>query len=272
MPMPTLSWLIERFYISQPRLRERITRAVYGDADREVSLFNMPVRINTLRENGYFRAARLSRRSSLLRDEILVFNRLPCFFEPNMTFLDIGANIGIFSIMMASFRKLIPGFGVTAFEVHPATFARLQQNAEKYGFTAHNVGLSSTATTRSFVEGAVSHVTCMSEDSNRYIIAGRGFEARCERLDSFEFPGRLAMKIDVEGHEYDVLEGAEALFAEGRVKVVYVDGYGDDTRVPEFLTRHGFSLYDCLTLEPATEKVFNLLAVRDQGAASSPRA
>lgn len=263
MPLPTVSYLIDKLYISQPRLRERVTRLLYGDSDREVMLFDRPVAINTLRENGYLRAAKLSRRSSLLRDEVIVFVRLAHYLQAGMAFLDIGANIGIFSIMLADFQKAIPGFTVHAFEVHPATFSRLERNAKRFGFTAHNVGISSEPATRTFVEGAVSHVTRLTDHTNRYSIKGREFTARCDRLDSFAFDGPLGMKIDVEGHEYDVLKGSEPFFEAGRVKFVYIDGYGDDERVPDFLKQHGFTLYDCDTMEVATGKVRMLMALHD---------
>jgi hypothetical protein len=67
------------------------------------------------------------------------------------------------------------------------------------------------------------------------------------------------MKIDVENHERQVLEGATGLFDAGRVKAVYLDGYADPG-VPHFLVERGFALYDGLSLAPGPATT--LLAVR----------
>ena len=57
------------------------------------------------------------------------------------------------------------------------------------------------------------------------------------------------MKIDVEGHEYEVLRGAEEIFAAKRVKAVYVDGY-DDPRLLEFLRSRNFRFFNGRTMQP----------------------
>jgi len=45
--------------------------------------------------------------------------------QPGHIILDVGANIGLFSLFLHS---VVPGVGVIAFEPHPATFRRLTQN------------------------------------------------------------------------------------------------------------------------------------------------
>jgi hypothetical protein len=69
------------------------------------------------------------------------------------------------------------------------------------------------------------------------------------------------LKIDVEGHELEVLEGSAGLFSAGRIAVVYCDGY-DQGKVPAFLSQYGFSLLDVETLQVASNKVFGLLAIK----------
>jgi hypothetical protein len=70
----------------------------------------------------------------------------------------------------------------------------------------------------------------------------------------------LILKIDVEGHERQVLEGASGLFEARRVKAVYLDEYRD-RGVVDFLRERGFTFYDGRTLEPGVTD--QLLALRE---------
>jgi hypothetical protein len=69
------------------------------------------------------------------------------------------------------------------------------------------------------------------------------------------------MKIDVEGQEWEVLQGAASYFASNRVKALYLDDY-KDARVRNFLAEYGFHYFNGRTLEPAKEETRHLLAVR----------
>ena len=71
---------------------------------------------------------------------------------------------------------------------------------------------------------------------------------------------RIVVKIDVEGHEIDVLRGGEKLIMSGRVKVVYLDGYGDRS-IPGWLSARGFRLFDGRTLKESVEPEHSLLAL-----------
>src|SRR5207248_10249223 len=85
----------------------------------------------------------------------------------------------------------------------------------------------------------------------------------CQKLDSLPIPdGNLILKIDVEEHELQVLNGAEALLKSGRIKVVYLDGYSSNL-IPPLLQRHGFKFFDGRSLARAEQEVppFSLLAI-----------
>ena len=72
----------------------------------------------------------------------------------------------------------------------------------------------------------------------------------------------LVLKIDVEGQEKQVLDGATDLFKSQRIKAVYLDGYKDN-EVEVFLKNYGFILLDGKSLKPTTGGLFSLLAIRD---------
>ena len=257
--------LLDKLFVKQPRFREFVTRVIYGDKDTDVELFHRSLRINSLKENGYLRAAKAAWKNSLLRDETIILQRIMLFLENDMTFLDVGANIGIFSACMSDVSNLYDKFEVVAFEAHPQTFARLTENADRHNFRAVNFALGPKEGEIAFVEGAVSGVTTTVANANRYSIAGRTLSLPMRRLDSFEFSGDLFIKIDVEGQDFDVLDGASGLFDAGRVKAVYIDGFEDDVRVTDFLARYDMKLLNLLDLKPTSEPVFNLLALSQNG-------
>jgi FkbM family methyltransferase len=249
----------------RPRLREMLTKLLHGTRDRDVSLFNRSLRINALREAGYYRAARLAAANSLLRDETLVLQRVSMMLGPHTTFVDIGANIGIFSSVIADAGRVFDDFRVVAFEASPQTHDRLAVNAVRFGFTAINVALAAEAGELDFAEGAVSGVSTIREYAGVAHIAGRGFRVESRRLDSFDLPGRLVIKIDVEGMELAVLEGARGLFDAGRVAAVYLDEFADKPAVLAFLAGCGFDLLAPARLMPFHDRAKALFAVKRGG-------
>jgi FkbM family methyltransferase len=257
--------IIDRCYIKQPRLREITTLFLYGRTNCEVEVAGLKLTINRLRENGYLRASLKAKGSSLLSHEIHVATVIALLANRANTFIDAGANIGFFSCMMAKRRKLAPDFKVMAFEPHPDTYQRLQQNGQRYGIETFNLALSDRNTRKTFVDGAVSHVFTAIGHANAYNIRSREIAIDCRRLDEMVPPERSCfIKIDTEGQELEVLIGAEGLFKAARVAGVYIDGH-DQTRVPEFLRRHGFALYDVATLDPTDGSAYGLLALRADG-------
>ena len=252
---------IDRYFIKQPLFREWVTRLLYADREQDVTLLEHIVRIHTIKENGYLRASRKAATSSLFRDEVITLQHLMLFVKPKMTFVDIGANIGIFSILMSDVTRIYPDFKVNSFEVHPDTYSRLQINAQRYNFEATNFAIGAEDERRDFVEGAVSHVTTTIEHSNHYNISSRRFQMDVRRLDSFQFDGPLFLKIDVEGQEMAVLEGATKLLDLEQIDAIFIDGFPHDSGIPEFLARRNFLLFDVRTLRPAAQ-TFALLAIR----------
>jgi FkbM family methyltransferase len=257
------AWAFDQLFIKQPKLRRFVTRVLYGSSAVRVPLLGAEHLIHSELENGYLRAFRHSRSLSLFRDEASVLINLANLIEDDCSFLDIGANIGIYSAIIARLGALKKGLSVFAFEVDPKTFSRLRENALRHSFRAENVALADSEREVQFVRGAVSHVTTTIEERNRYNIAGETFTARCVPLSAFDIPGSsIVMKIDVEGGEYEVLLGARKFFAEGRVKAVYFDGVSKLAEAQAFLAEFGFRLLDGKTLQPFKPGMFSLLALR----------
>lgn len=260
--------LIDRYFIKNPALRARVTRLIEGDKDKDISLFGASLRINTVREHGYLRASRMAGWSSVFGDEAPVLLSLASLLPQVDTIVDAGANVGLFSATLGRFHRLFPNLAVAAFEADPETYKRLQNNLKGPMQKAYNVALSDQAGTLNFIRGAVSHVTTTQAQANAYSL-GNNFDIECRRLDSFDVPGnRLLIKIDVEGQELKVLQGASRWFDERRCVCVYFDGFENRTEVLHFLKERDFELRDGRTLESATDDTFALLAMRKDWLAS----
>lgn len=166
---------------------------------------------------------------------------------------------------MARFKATMPGLRVLAFEPHPDTFGRLKQNAERYGVEVFPFGLSSASGELEFEDGAVSHVFAVPQSGVKkspYTLAGRNRLVEIRRLDEvIERPCRVVMKLDVEGHELDVLRGSSGLFEAGCVKAVLLDSDEHPHDVYELLEGWGFSLFDAQTFTEGTRGNRAFLAI-----------
>ena len=144
-----------------------------------------------------------------------------CFIEkylnPGDVFVDVGANIGLMSIVAA---KRVGATGkVIAYEAHPETYAELVENCERNNCT--NV----TAVHKAIGEQA-GKVFIALDPINKgasSIVAsnGAGAEVDCITLDA-EILTRLNMiKIDVEGFELPVFRGAKESLAQHQPIVIF---------------------------------------------------
>lgn len=259
----TLRQWLDRYFIKQPKVRQFVTRTLERDKDVDVTLFGTPLRINSLKEHGYLRASRKLANHSALHDEAGVLVSLALLLCPGDTFVDIGANVGLFTCTLARRCFLATDVRFYAFEANPDTFVRLSESTRDLPVDARQVAISADAGTIEFLSGAVSHVFADASNRNDYHFKDQAPVAvPAQRLDQTGIEGdSLVVKIDVEGQEFRVLKGATALFEEDRVKAVYLDGY-KDAEVVSFLTARGFEFFDGRTLRPASPPIFSLLAVK----------
>lgn len=254
--------VVDKFYNKSPRIRETLMNLIYGNKDVLIDLCGVKTEVNTIKENGYLRASKLSSQSSLLRDEIPIFLSLSMILGKGDSFVDVGANIGIFSSIIARYKPFLDLKGIYAFEANPNTFERLEKNSNKYDFSAFNVGISSKEEHLEFVAGAVSHVFTTVGNSSKYNIKSRSMIVKCQPLSHFHIEGdSIVLKIDVEGQELNVLEGARPLFNEQRIKAVYFDGFTNHQKCLSFLKEYNFLLFDGKDLTESDGNLFSLFAI-----------
>lgn len=259
-----LNGFLNRWVIRQPRLRRFLTRLIEKDTTKFVEVLGTSIYANSIKEHGYVRAERLARRSSLLRDEVPVMLNVVALLADGDTFVDVGANVGAWCCTIVRFRSVYSQLTIWAFEANPDTFSRLVKSAEGHAINVANVAISNRSGELKFVEGAVSHVFTTIENASSATLSGQTpVSVTARRLDAFAISGdSLIIKLDVEGQELEVLQGAEGFFEARRVKAVYVDGF-KNAGVPDFLRRYGFRILDGRTLQPVVGDayVYSLLAL-----------
>ena len=256
-----LSDFIWRFILQDPRLRLRLTRLLVKDEDRQIELFGSPLYVNSIKEIGYINAERNNQSNIVARDEVASIINLALLLEPRDTFVDIGANVGLYSSILGRMKHLFPAVVYYAFEANPDTHARLRRTLTGLPIQTECIALSDREGKLAFCAGAVSGAfgSRSTASDPDFQIPDAMVEVAAKRLDQFPLQGQsLILKIDVEGHEWEVLQGAQRFFHEVRIKAVYLDGY-KDARIPGFLHDLGFSRFDGRTLENPPKQNFSVL-------------
>jgi FkbM family methyltransferase len=258
-----ISTYIDKYFLKKPLLRKIITRLVEGNKNFRASFFNLDIYLNSVKEHGYLRSSRLINSSAFLRDEVPVLLNLANLVEDRDTFVDVGANIGMYSVFFSHFKKLKKNIQIFAYEANPNTFKRLNINAIKYNFNCINIAISDTNKTLEFVEGAVSHVFTTVENKSTYNFNQKTVKVKSSTLCHENIPGNhIILKIDVEGQELNVLNGARKLFIQNRIKAVFIDGF-TNPEIPQFLLNFNFSLMNAQSLESTFQDGCQLLAIKN---------
>ena len=147
--------------------------------------------------------------------EAHVIDALRPYLRADVYFFDIGANVGQYTLMAAPLVK-----EVHSFEPSPAVFRLLSYNVSHNGLS--NVHLSQAAVsegdgTATISESNIANIGRTSLRPAR-IPGGQDYAVRCVSLDDYVRslpavinPGKVVMKIDVEGAELLVLKGASHL-------------------------------------------------------------
>jgi len=137
--------------------------------------------------------------------------------DQGMTFMDVGAHVGYYSLQAA--RQVGPSGQVISFEPEPSNYELLTQNIVLNGYsnlTAINKAVSSTVGT------ATLYITALDNGRNSMYHHGLpesgSTSVETTTLDSFlaseGWPRVDLVKIDVEGAEVEVLDGMARLMAD----------------------------------------------------------
>jgi FkbM family methyltransferase len=212
-----------------------------------------------------------------------VIDFLEHYLKPGMIVFDVGANIGVYSLLSAKYVG--EHGGVHAFEPTPKIFAQLCDNVELNGFTCVHLNQlavkekSGTSMLYLYEQNAMNSLS-------RQDWVGRPLgqvEVETISLDEYisahELPGVDLLKVDVEGAELAVLQGARGLLSRPDAPIVLCEfadktarafGY-QATSIRDYLEPLGYQFFrwDCrignLVPEPRAPnyKIYaNLVCIR----------
>lgn len=143
--------------------------------------------------------------------------------RPDWTFVDVGANVGFYSLTLA--QRLTQG-SVHAFEPNPGTFDTLAANAALNTFPhlhLHSFGLSDATGTLTLTFDPHNLGTASAfktEGSRREVISLRALDEVCET----EKIGRVDLiKVDIEGGEMNFIKGATETLRRNRQLVLVAE-------------------------------------------------
>jgi FkbM family methyltransferase len=176
--------------------------------------------------------------------------------EGNEAFVDIGANVGLYSLNAAREFK-DKAVQVIAIEAHPDNFKALCRNILCNSFeeiiTPVNKAVSDhhgkvTLFERSHDGARVDselYSLCNSPNIDGFNILhpeGKTLEVECDTLDNIVKDRRVdVIKIDVEGAEVQVLKGAKQTL--DRIRKIVIEIHGDNSeQVKQELSQYGFEL------------------------------
>jgi FkbM family methyltransferase len=193
---------------------------------------------------------------------------------------DVGANIGSFALQVVRDSRVTT---VCAFEPDPLTLQTLSTNLELNGNPArlYPLALSDATERKALIHGPTTNsgMSTLSPTEHTGMtthVSHPGhplpaFEVACRTTDDLiargEVPAPTLMKIDVEGWEYRVLNGAQELLRSARLKAIVFEAGRDatgqlaDDRLGRLLLQSGYSLSHIRRPERELRGVENYLAV-----------
>lgn len=183
------------------------------------------------------------------------------------TVIDIGGGLGQYA---SKIRKVLPKARIITFEVQPSAIEAIKKRmANDHAFDLHHIALSNFNGTTKFNvssnSGSSSLLPMAQLHKDAYPVSEQITEitVECKRLDDMMKPGevekKILLKLDVQGAEKIVLEGAQRMLSETDFifcEINFVELYqgcvlADD--LIEFLNRQGFRLIgiENVSLHPA---------------------
>jgi len=170
------------------------------------------------------------------------------FLDAKSNFIDIGANVGVYSLLAAGIQKS----KTISIEPIPQTFqyltTNIQLNQLENLVNAYNIGLSDKKGELYFTKDkdTINHVTAIKSENT--------VNVKVDTLDNLLSNTALSstlIKLDVEGFEYHVLSGGTNTLNNENVMalIVELNGSSDkyelsDKMVDKQLVAYGFKKYD----------------------------
>lgn len=159
--------------------------------------------------------------------------------RPGDVFVDVGANVGYYTILGA-----LKGSFVVAVEPIPTTVAVLKINLKLNGITNVMIVDKCAWFESSRIKLKIPHgsyyglASAFYNRDTKYV----AYEVECVKLDEVlkEFKNIKLMKIDVEGAEYEVLKGMEKSL--DKVRYIIIEVSRNAREIVDLLLKHRFKV------------------------------
>lgn len=160
-------------------------------------------------------------------------------------FIDVGAHLGFWSLFVA-----MNGTPVHSFEPNPFTFKKLQKRCSDHYpelITCHNCALGASSSS------AVLTLHNHSGEDKIFVhapeaVLNAGVSVQIRTLDSFKIPDIGSIKMDVEGHELQVIEGTQDTLSSQHPRLI-IEVHEPHVRIQQVtdaLTELDYSQFDVL--------------------------
>lgn len=169
--------------------------------------------------------------------DLMVTESLFRLADPGEVAVDVGANVGYMTNVLVSRIGQRPGAKMWSFEAHPAIHVELSHNVHELASAYPEVEINAPHCAISSQVGSVLLTEPAGFATNRGLANVQHSETgesvshrvQCNTLDNLIPRSQRigAMKIDVEGHELDVLQGATRMLAERRIRDCVFEEHSD---------------------------------------------
>ncbi|NQV47443.1 MAG: FkbM family methyltransferase [Rhodospirillaceae bacterium] len=187
-------------------------------------------------------------------------------FSPDDTFVDIGANIGLYSLMAAAHGVS----KVYAVEPNPFSFAVLARNIYCNGFdsiiTPLCLAMNENSSMVTFKLGGMQAGTIgneiASEDLHPDSISLTAASFSVDELFRIQkISGVNHLKIDIDGLELEILRGSAGLLSDPALKTILVEDNSENDRdgmaLSSFIEQFGFRQTDAWGHDTSNNKIFS---------------
>ncbi|VUZ22691.1 Uncharacterised protein [uncultured Comamonas sp.] len=241
--------------LEQKKNAELLKNQEQQNKEKKTLLYRLEKHAKELENNRLIRGLILTERSKarwpffLKIEELQVslFLQFISLIKPSVV-IDVGANVGFYTLIA---QKYFPNLHCIAFEPTPETYINLVQNLQKNknagDVDARNLALSSKIGQTEFSDfgdcsgkNGVLDTSFHEQDSIKEKIT-----VKTDTLDNlFTFSKKnIVMKIDVEGHELDVIKGGVKLIKENNLILQIETGHKCDVSIlQKFLAEQNYDL------------------------------
>lgn len=252
-------------HLRRSHLFQTISRRFDPVIPWRVSIFKHPVYVRPL-AHGSLMAGATGFEESTYETFVTVLHALP---DRGEAFWDVGANIGHFTWLCGSTR---PGFEIVSFEPDRKNLECLRRTSQRWRLPHHVIvprAVAEKTGHATFFADPLSGATGALENSDKtfnalhYKVDAERIEVETISLDDFLRSRQVApalVKIDVEGAELRVLEGARSLIAQHQ-PILFFESFEHGDQIAGLLLENGYRCFDSDRRENVGKETLNFVAL-----------